>query len=110
VIVSTEDDIRHGAALVPLAALRREFHGPLIAAKGFDRETATQAVAEGAADAVSFGRLFLANPDLPRRFLLKAPLNEPDPTTFYGGAAKGYTDYPPLGPSFEETLSNKVAR
>jgi N-ethylmaleimide reductase len=95
-IVSTEDDMRHGAAPVPLAALREEFHGPLIVANGFNRETATRAVAEGAADAVAFGRLFLANPDLPERFRLNAPLNSPDESTFYSGAEKGYTDYPAL--------------
>ena len=96
-IVSSEDDVRHGAALVPLAALRQEFHGPLIANNGFNCETATRALAEGAADAVAFGRLFLANPDLPQRFRLNMPLNTPDQSTFYGGAAKGYTDYPALG-------------
>jgi N-ethylmaleimide reductase len=98
VIVSTEDDLRHGAAPVPLAALRQAFHGPLIAANGFNLETATRIVAEGLADAVAFGRLFLANPDLPERFRLKAPLNSPDESTFYGGAEKGYTDYPALVP------------
>ena len=97
-IVSTEDDLRHGAVPVPLAALRQEFHGPLIAANGFNRETATRAVAEDAADAVAFGRLFIANPDLPQRFRLNAPLNTPDESTFYGGAEKGYTDYPALSP------------
>jgi N-ethylmaleimide reductase len=96
IIVSTEDDIRHGAVSVPLAALRQEFQGPLIVANGFNRETATRAVAEGIADAVAFGRLFLANPDLPERFRLSAPLNTPDESTFYGGAEKGYTDYPAL--------------
>jgi N-ethylmaleimide reductase len=68
----------------------------LIVANGFNRETATRAVAEGAADAVAFGRLFLANPDLPERFRLNAPLNSPDESTFYSGAEKGYTDYPAL--------------
>jgi N-ethylmaleimide reductase len=97
-IVSTEDDMRHGAVLVPLAALRQEFHGPLIVANGFNRETATRAVAEDVADAVAFGRLFLANPDLPQRFRLIAPLNAPDESTFYGGTEKGYTDYPALDP------------
>ena len=81
----------------PLAALRQEFHGPLIVANGFTRETATRALAEDVADAVAFGRLFLANPDLPQRFRLNVPLNTPDQSTFYGGAAKGYTDYPALG-------------
>jgi N-ethylmaleimide reductase len=97
VIVSTDDDIRHSAVPVSLASLRREFQGPLIAANGFNRETATRAIAEGVADAVAFGRLFLANPDLSERFRLNAALNIPDESTFYGGADKGYTDYPTLG-------------
>jgi N-ethylmaleimide reductase len=99
-IVSTEDDLRHGAASVPLAALRQEFHGPLIVANSFNRATATQALAEDLADAVAFGRLFIANPDLPERFRLNAPLNAPDESTFYGGAEEGYTNYPALGPRF----------
>ena len=97
-IVSTEDDLRHGAVPVPLAALRDEFHGPMIVANGFTRATATQALAEGLADAVSFGRLFIANPDLPERFRLNSPLNPLDEKTMYGGGKKGYTDYPALGP------------
>jgi N-ethylmaleimide reductase len=97
-IVSTEDDLRHGAVPVPLAALRQEFHGKLIAANGFNRDTATRILADGTADAVAFGRLFIANPDLPERFRLLAPLNTPDESTFYGGAEKGYTDYPVLAP------------
>ena len=96
-IVSTEDDLRHGAVPVPLAVLRQEFQGSLIVANGFNRETATRAVAEGVADAVAFGRLFLANPDLPERFRLNAPLNSPNESTFYGGSERGYTDYPALG-------------
>ena len=99
-ITSTEDDLRHGAVPVPLAALRQEFHGPLIVANGFDRATATRVVADDSADAVAFGRLFIANPDLPRRFLMNAPLNAPDESTFYGGAEKGYTDYPTLDLQF----------
>jgi N-ethylmaleimide reductase len=95
-IVSTEDDVRHGAVLVPLVALRQEFDGPMIVANGFNRETATRAIAEDAADAVAFGRLSIANPDLPERFRLSAPLNTPDESTFYGGGEKGYTDYPAL--------------
>jgi N-ethylmaleimide reductase len=97
-IVSTEDDLRHGAVPVPLAELRQVFQGPLIVANGFNFETATRILADGQADAVAFGRLFLANPDLPERFRLKAPLNRPDESTFYGGAEKGYTDYPALVP------------
>jgi N-ethylmaleimide reductase len=48
------------------------------------------------ADAVAFGQLYIANPDLVERFKLNAPLNEPDPASFYGGNEKGYTDYPVL--------------
>ena len=95
-IVSTEDDLRHGAVVVPLSALRLDFQGPMIVASGFTQETATRAVSEGAADAVAFGKLFIANPDLPARFRLHAPLNSPDEATFYGGGEKGYTDYPAL--------------
>jgi N-ethylmaleimide reductase len=61
---------------------------------GFDRETGNAAISEGLADLVSFGSLFLANPDLPERFAEGAPLNPPDRATFYGGTEKGYIDYP----------------
>jgi N-ethylmaleimide reductase len=97
-VLSTEDDLRHGAVPVPLAALRKEFQGPLIVANGFTCATATQALAEDLADAVAFGRLFIANPDLPERFRWNAPLNPLDEATLYGGAKKGYIDYPALGP------------
>ncbi|KGE01054.1 alkene reductase [Rhizobium sp. YS-1r] len=63
---------------------------------GYDRESAIEAVESGYADAVAFGKLFLANPDLVDRLRQNAPLNEPDKATFYGGGAKGYTDYPAL--------------
>ncbi|WP_410605824.1 alkene reductase [Amycolatopsis sp. lyj-90] len=53
-------------------------------------------VAEGSADLIAFGALFLANPDLPRRLALGGPYNAPDPATFYGGDHRGYTDYPAL--------------
>ncbi len=97
-IMSTEEDFRHGAAPVPLAALGKEFHGPLIVANGFTRATGTLVLEEDLADAVAFGRLFIANPDLPERFRLDAPLNALDESTLYGGSQKGYTDYPALGP------------
>jgi N-ethylmaleimide reductase len=95
-IATTEDDVRHGAVPVPLAALRREFIGVLIANGGFTLDTATRALSAGTADAVAFGKLFLANPDLPERLRSNAPLNAPDQSTFYGGDEKGYTDYPAL--------------
>jgi N-ethylmaleimide reductase len=77
-------------------ALRELFRGPCIANGGYTRERAMQAVAHGAADLVAFGELFLANPDLPERLRVNAPLNRPDPATFYGGGEAGYTDYPAL--------------
>jgi N-ethylmaleimide reductase len=73
---------------------RDQFTGVLISAGGYSRETAIQAVAEGWADAIAFGRLFIANPDLPERLRSNMPLNRYDRATFYGGNAKGYTDYP----------------
>lgn len=74
--------------------LRDEFKGTLMINGGFTRETGDAAVASGLADFVSFGALFLANPDLPERFAENAPLNEPDRATFYGGDHRGYIDYP----------------
>jgi N-ethylmaleimide reductase len=96
-IMSTEEDLRQGAVPVSLAALRHVFHGPLIVANGFTCATATQCLEEDLADAAAFVRLFIANPDLPERFRLKAPLNPPDETTFYGGAEKDHADYPAPG-------------
>lgn len=63
----------------------------------YDAAMAEQAVAEGRADLVAFGKAFIANPDLVRRLREHAPLNAPDKATFYGGGEKGYTDYPALG-------------
>jgi hypothetical protein len=74
--------------------LKKAFGGVYIANEGFTKETAETVIAEGKADAIAFGKLFIANPDLPYRFKEDAPLNEPDTSTFYVGAAKGYTDYP----------------
>jgi len=76
--------------------LKRAFGGVLIANEKFDLETAEQALAAQEADAIAFGSLFIANPDLPRRLQLNAPLNEADPSTFYTAGPKGYTDYPTL--------------
>ncbi|QYD71313.1 alkene reductase [Paraburkholderia edwinii] len=76
--------------------LKDAFGGPYIANEKFTKETAQQVLDAGEADAVAWGKLFIANPDLPRRFELNAPLNEPDASTFYSEGPKGYTDYPPL--------------
>lgn len=70
------------------------FKGPLLSAGGYDREGAIEAVETGKADAVAFGRWFISNPDLPYRLEKKLPLNAYDRSTFYGGTAVGYTDYP----------------
>ncbi len=77
--------------------LKAAFGGVFVANEKYTLETATQALAAGEADAVAFGKLFIANPDLPRRFELRAALNEPKVPQFYSGGAEGYTDYPPLG-------------
>jgi N-ethylmaleimide reductase len=79
-----------------LRTLRRLFNGPYICNAGYDLARANAALAAGDTDLVAFARLFLANPDLPVRFARNAPLNAPDEVTFYGGTAKGYTDYPAL--------------
>lgn len=74
--------------------LRERFQGPFMVNGGYGLETGNAALASGAADLVSFGVLFLSNPDLPERFAEGAPLNQPDRKTFYGGGARGYVDYP----------------
>jgi 2,4-dienoyl-CoA reductase-like NADH-dependent reductase (Old Yellow Enzyme family) len=76
--------------------LKAAFGGAWIANEGFTQATAEQVLAAGEADAVAFGQAFIANPDLPRRFATGAALNAPDPSKFYGGGEKGYTDYPAL--------------
>jgi len=91
-----EGDMMSGDSHLDYRELKRRFGGLYMANNGYDFARATRAIQEGAADLVSFGRLFLANPDLPARFAQGAALNEPDPDTFYGGDEKGYTDYPAL--------------
>ena len=73
---------------------RRMFSGRLMANGGYDAKTAEDILVRGEADLVSFGRLTLSNPDLIERFRSNGPFNQPDPDTFYGGDARGYTDYP----------------
>ncbi len=80
-----------------IEALRKLFDGIYIANNGYTRDMAIDAVESGKVDLVAFGRTFIANPDLVERLKRDAPLN----ATFYGGGAKGYTDYP--------FLSDKVA-
>lgn len=82
----------------PVAAkhLRKIFHGPIIAAGGFTKESAEAIIAAGDADLVAFGRYFISNPDLAYRFRIGAPLAPYDRNTFYGGNHRGYTDYKPF--------------
>jgi N-ethylmaleimide reductase len=78
----------------PLLNVRPRFAGRIIVAGGIDVENAEQMIADGQADAVAFGRWFLANPDLPQRLRLGLPLNDADRPTFYTQTGDGYTDYP----------------
>jgi N-ethylmaleimide reductase len=77
-------------------SLRRRFRGAYVANNGYDFELANKALTANEADLIAFGKPFIANPDLVERLRLGAPLNTPDKATFYGGGAKGYTDYPSL--------------
>ncbi|HWB03415.1 MAG TPA: alkene reductase [Verrucomicrobiales bacterium] len=74
--------------------LKKAFGGPWIANERFTQQTGEQVLAAREADAVAFGVLFIANPDLPERFATGAPLNAPDNTTFYADGPAGYVDYP----------------
>jgi len=76
------------------AKLRNSFKGLYVANGGYDKRRANDAIGTGHADLVSFGALYIANPDLAERFACDAALNTPDPDTFYGGDEHGYTDYP----------------
>ncbi|EKN3341446.1 alkene reductase [Yersinia enterocolitica] len=77
-------------------AVRARFKGVIIGAGAYTAEKAESLIEKGFIDAVAFGRSYISNPDLVERLQQNAPLNEPDGETFYGGGAKGYTDYPKL--------------
>jgi N-ethylmaleimide reductase len=81
-----------------IARYRTLFGGPLIANHGFSRETGNAIAGAGIADAVSFGQLFIANPDLVSRFALGGELATSDRSTHYRGGPRGYTDYPGWAP------------
>jgi N-ethylmaleimide reductase len=81
-------------ALAPGA--RQRFSGIFVLNVGYDRESAEQALQNGLADAVTFGTLFISNPDLPERFRQDAPLATADADSYYSGGEEGYIDYPPL--------------
>jgi 12-oxophytodienoic acid reductase len=93
-----------------LRDVREAFAGTLMVGGGYDREEGNWAVAGGYADLVVYGRLFLANPDLPRRFRLGAPLNGYDRATFYtADPVAGYTDYPFLDDDGDDGLAASAA-
>ena len=79
-----------------VAAMREAFDGPFIANGNFESEEAARWIEEGRADAIAFGRRFIANPDLPARIAAGGPFADADPDTFYGGGPAGYVDYPTL--------------
>ena len=90
------DDPVAAGEMPDIGFFRKIWRGPLIANKGYDLERANAVLRNGDADLVSFAALYLANPDLDQRLRRGGPFNPPDRKTFYGGAAKGYTDYPGL--------------
>ena len=96
IVDALEGDIRHGANVVELSVLREAYKGVLITNGGYDKIRGEKSIKEGHANAVAYGNLFIANPDLVKRFETDAALNEADPNTFYTQDAKGYTDYSSL--------------
>jgi N-ethylmaleimide reductase len=95
-----DTDVMRGAApkmAEILEIVRQRYPGVLMLNGAYDGARAREALARGQGEAVAFGRPFIANPDLPERLRRGGPYNEPDPATFYGGGARGYTDYPILG-------------
>jgi N-ethylmaleimide reductase len=90
-------DELHKDAVNNAALFRPLFDGPLLSAAAYTPESAAEAIDKKHADAIAFGRLFIANPDLVERIKENKPLNPADRSTFYGGGAHGYTDYQALG-------------
>jgi len=88
------EEVSHGRPPIAAQHLRPKFSRTLIAAGGFTPASAEAAVTFGDADLVAFGRHFISNPDLPERLRQGLPLTRYDRSTFYGGDARGYTDYP----------------
>jgi len=89
-----EGDMVTGECALNYREIKDHFKGLYMANCGYDLQHAQNAIAQGDADMVAFGQLYIANPDLVERFKINAPLNTPDQATFYGGDEHGYTDYP----------------
>jgi N-ethylmaleimide reductase len=85
--------VAEGQAPIASEQLRKIFKGKIIAAGGFEPDSAEAIVEKGDADLVTFGRYFISNPDLPKRIKLGLPLSNYDRNTFYTFDARGYTDY-----------------
>jgi N-ethylmaleimide reductase len=91
-----ERDVHGSEVPFDFPELRRRFNGHYMANGGYDKRRANAAIAAGRADLVAFGKSYIANPDLVERYAQDAPLYVADPSTFYGGRERGYTDYPAL--------------
>lgn len=91
---SFQGNLANGRPEEVISAIRDNFSGAYIGNGNYDAAEARQRIGDGRCDLVTFGRPFIANPDLPERFRTGAPLNEWDDSTFYGGSEAGYTDYP----------------
>ena len=90
-----EPRLSYDDALDQMLPIRKAYKGSFIVGGGYTRESGNQAIESGQADLIAYGRLFLANPDLPKRFALNAPLNKYDRKSFYThDPVLGYTDYP----------------
>jgi N-ethylmaleimide reductase len=90
-------EVNHQNVPSAMVLFRPIWRGVLMTAGGFSGETAAAAIAAGHADAIAFGRIFISNPDLPRRLREGLPLTPYNRATFYGGEEAGYTDYPVYG-------------
>ncbi|WP_337842772.1 alkene reductase [Rheinheimera sp.] len=106
--VSSEKNLGTGEAIVQ--QMRAAFDGPFIINGEFSPEEAAEWIAAGKADAVSFGRPFVANPDLPARIAQNGPYNQGDRATFFGGDHRGYTDYPSLVHSTSHSQQHSAVR
>jgi N-ethylmaleimide reductase len=93
---NTDKEAADPRAAAMIELIRNRYRGTLMVCGGYDSARAESALERNRADLIAFGRLFIANPDLPERFRQHAPPNSPDQSTFYGGGAKGYVDYPTL--------------
>lgn len=96
--VNGTETVEEGRAPVAAVYLRKIFHGPIIAAGGFDREGAEEILQKGDAELVAFGRFFTSNPDLPERLKNNWPLTPYYRDAFWGGNEQWYTDFKPYGP------------